>query len=80
VSPDDPIETIEAVAEAYDIEWLVVERDDAARALGPVLAGTRPAWIGAPVFTVPADDGGLPRLALFPVCPVPTDLARCSGS
>jgi hypothetical protein len=79
VSPDDPIETIEAVAKAYDIEWLVVERDDAARALGPVLAGTRPSWIGAPVFSVPSDDGGLPRLALFPVCVSPTDLARCSG-
>ncbi|HKB28222.1 MAG TPA: hypothetical protein VKC59_04295, partial [Candidatus Limnocylindrales bacterium] len=79
VSPDDPIETIQAVAQAYSIEWLVVERDDAARALGPVLAGTRPAWIGKPVFSVPSDDGGLPRLALFPVCPTPTDLSRCSG-
>ena len=67
VSPDDPIETIESVARAYDMRWLVLERDDAARALGPVLAGTRGrAWIGPPVFTVPAADGGLPRLALYP--------------
>ena len=75
VSPDDPIETIQAVAKAYDIQWLVVERDDAARALGPVLGGTRPDWIGAPVFTVPSADGGLPRLALFPVCPTATGTA-----
>jgi len=77
VSPDDPIETIQAVAEAYGIEWLVVERDDAAKALGPVLAGTRPPWIGAPVFTVPSEDGSLPRLALFPVCTYATDAAPC---
>jgi len=78
VSPDDPIETIESVARAYDIRWLVVERDDAARALGPVLAGARPSWIGPRAFAVPAADGGLPRLALFPTCFAATD-TRCSG-
>ncbi|HEY4226900.1 MAG TPA: hypothetical protein VGM49_01075, partial [Candidatus Limnocylindrales bacterium] len=77
VTPDDPIDVIESVARAYDTRWLVVERDDAARALGPVLAGTlRPSWIGAPVFSVPAADGGVPRLALFPVCTTPGD-TRC---
>ncbi|HYN69585.1 MAG TPA: glycosyltransferase family 39 protein [Candidatus Eisenbacteria bacterium] len=78
VTPDDPIDTIEAVARAYDTRWLVVERDDAARAMGPVLAGDRPAWIGPPLLTVPAPDGGLPRLALFPVCLDVGD-DRCSG-
>jgi hypothetical protein len=78
VTPDDPIETIQAVAQAYQTRWLVIERDNAARSLGPVLAGTRPAWIGPPVFTVPAADGGLPTLALFPVCTAPGD-TRCGS-
>jgi hypothetical protein len=77
VTPDDPIEVIESVARAYQARWLVVERNDAARALAPVLGGLRPAWIGAPVFQVAAADGGLPRLALYPVCVTAGD-ARCS--
>ena len=77
VTPDDPIETIEAVARAYGPRWLIIERNDAARALGPVLLGeSRPAWIGAPVFSVPSADGGAPRLALYPVCTVEGD-DRC---
>jgi hypothetical protein len=76
VTPDDPIEVIESVARAYGTRWLVVERADAARALAPALAGERPPWIGAPVFTIPSADGGLPRLALFPVCTVDGD-TRC---
>ena len=79
VTPDDPIEVIESVARAYAIRWLVVERADAAQALGPVLAGVRPAWIGAPVFAVPSTDGGLPALALFPVCTATGD-TRCAAS
>jgi hypothetical protein len=77
VTPDDPITTIEAVARAYHPTWLVIERGDAATALGPVLAGrSRPTWIGGPVFAVPSADGGLPALALFPVCTVAGD-DRC---
>jgi Dolichyl-phosphate-mannose-protein mannosyltransferase len=79
VTPDDPIDTIEAVARAYQTRWLVVERGDAARALAPVLAGTRPAWIGPPTFSIPAADGGLPELALFPVCTATGD-ARCGAT
>ena len=79
VTPDDPIETIEAVARAYEPRWLIIERDDAARALGPVLLGERrPGWIGAPVFSVPSADGGAPRLALYPVCVTDGD-TRCAG-
>jgi len=76
VTPDDPIDVIESVAKAYNTDWLVVERNDAARALGPVLAGTRPSWIGPPVFTVPSSDGGLPTLALFPLC-LGADVSAC---
>ena len=79
VTPDDPIEVIESVARAYETRWLVVERGDAARALAPVLAGTRPAWIGQPAFAFPADDGGLPQLALFPVCTTAGD-TRCGAT
>ena len=68
VTPDDPIDVIESVARAYETRWLVLERNDAARALAPVLAGKRPDWIGSPAFTVPAADGGLPTLALYPLC------------
>lgn len=79
VSPDDPIETIEQVARAYEIRWLVIESDDLARAVAPVLRGeARPAWIGGPVFQV-SDGSAIPRLALFPVCVADAD-TRCSSS
>ncbi|HUQ77844.1 MAG TPA: glycosyltransferase family 39 protein [Patescibacteria group bacterium] len=80
VTPDDPIETIEAVARAYRPTWLVIERGDAAGALAPVLRGeSRPSWIGPPAFIVPAADGGLPVLVLYPVCTVTAD-DRCSDA
>jgi hypothetical protein len=79
VTPDDPLETIEAVARAYETRWLIVERDAAARALAPILQGrSRPAWIGPPAYEIAAADGGTPRLALYPVCTTADD-ARCSG-
>jgi hypothetical protein len=77
VIPNDPIETIQQVADAYRIEWLVIERDNAVPALAPVLSGTgRPSWIGAPVYTIP-DASGPPRAALYPVCLSPRDV-RCA--
>jgi hypothetical protein len=80
VTPDDPIETIEAVARAYEIRWLILERDDAAQALGPVLSGdVDPAWIGPPAFSVPDRAGGLPRLVLYPVCTTTGD-SRCEAA
>jgi hypothetical protein len=75
VTPNDPIETIEAVARAYGIRWLIVEPSDAAFAFAPVLRGTRPTWIGPPVFSVAGDSDG-PRLVLYPVCVQPGD-TRC---
>jgi hypothetical protein len=78
VSPNDPIETIESVARAYRIEWLVLERDGIVPALGPVLTGeTRPGWIGPPVYTIEAADRGTPRAAVYPVCQGAEDV-RCS--
>jgi hypothetical protein len=77
VTPDDPIDSIESVARAYGTRWLVLERDDLARALVPVLRGeSRPPWIGPQVFGVPSSDGGPPRLAFYPVCASAAD-TRC---
>jgi hypothetical protein len=78
VSPNDPIDTIRDVADAYRIEWLILERDSIVAAVAPVLTGTsRPAWIGSPALTIPAADGGVPRAALYPVCLSPSD-PRCT--
>lgn len=78
VTPNDPIDTVEAVARAYGTRWLVLERDALVPALLPVLRGeARPAWIGGAVYSVPADDGGTPRLALYPICVTPGD-SRCA--
>jgi hypothetical protein len=80
VTPDDPIEAVEAVARAYQTRWLVLERSDIVTSLAPVLSGQqRPSWIGPPVFTIPASDGGAPRLALYPTCVIPGD-NRCSST
>jgi hypothetical protein len=77
VTPDDPIDVIESVAKAYDTRWLVLERNDAARALGPVLDGNRPAWIGPPAWVYPPNAQGHDvRLALYPLCLGP-DTSAC---
>jgi hypothetical protein len=78
VSPNDPIDTIHDVVTAYQTEWLILERDSIVKALGPVLTGqSRPSWIGAPILTIPAADGGAPRAALYPICLSPVD-TRCA--
>ena len=79
VSPDDPIETIRAVAEAYDIDWLVLERNGVVEALKPVLeSDQRPDWIGPASLTLfGREDEGPPDLVLYPVCTNPAD-ARCN--
>jgi hypothetical protein len=76
VSPNDPIETIQQVAEAYGIEWLVVEPNNSVAALAPVVAGARPAWIGPPIATIPGP-GGKPAEIVYPVCVSPQD-QRCA--
>jgi hypothetical protein len=75
VSPNDPIETIQEVADAYRIEWLVVEPDDSVKALAPVVAGARPSWIGPPIAEIPGP-GGKPSAIVYPVCISPQD-QRC---
>lgn len=92
VSPNDPIETIEEVARAYEIRWLVVERAQTVEALAPVIDGTANlAWIGPPVYVADAageplvDAVGVPvtgpdaAIALFPVCTTADDI-RCAES
>jgi len=61
---NDPPEIIRDVIEAYDIRWLVLDRDDSVKAMAPVLDGIpRPAWIGEPILA----EGRPTRLAIFRV-------------
>ena len=85
---NDPLPTIEQVARAYQIRWLILERSDAVPAVAPILDGAaRPAWIGPPVASRPAapsPDGvarpaGAVDVAVYPVCIAPDD-ARCAGA
>jgi hypothetical protein len=76
VTPNHPHHTIRRVAEAYGIEWLVVEPHDSVPALEPVVAGARPPWIGPPVVTIPGPDGK-PAEIVYPVCVSPQD-QRCA--
>jgi len=60
---NDPLDQIEAVARAYDIDWLVLDRDEAVASVEPILDGQRPAWVGAPVMT----QGDPVGLAVYPL-------------
>ena len=80
VLPDDPIDVVRAVAQGYDIRWLVLERDGIVEALAPVLRDDdRPDWIGPRTFQVASSDGGASILGLYPVCFEPAD-TRCAGA
>jgi len=83
---NDPLDTIEEVARAYEIRWLVLNRADTVASVAPILdEGPRPAWLGVPVASRPArqlpDAAPLPAgalgVGLYPVC---LDLAdiRCA--
>ena len=77
VTPNDPIETIRDVAEAYRIEWLVIERDDAVSALAPIFHGeARPSWVGPRLVGIPGP-GGITSVVVHPVCQSPLD-PRCA--
>jgi hypothetical protein len=61
---NDPLETIHDVALAYDIRWLVLDRDDAVPAVAPILDGeVRPTWLGDPILT----HGSPTSFAVYPV-------------
>ena len=78
VTTNDPLATELEIATAYRISWLVLERDEISTTMAPILSGeTRPPWIGGPVFSLAARDGGPPRIALYPVCLSPAD-RRCT--
>ncbi|OGO57139.1 MAG: hypothetical protein A2V85_03150 [Chloroflexi bacterium RBG_16_72_14] len=68
---NDPLETVEQVARAYDIRWLVLEAADSVPAAEAILIeGRRPAWVGAPVLQ--RED-----VAVYPVCTTDGD-DRCT--
>jgi hypothetical protein len=73
---NDPLETIREVATAYDIRWLVVERDDAVEAVSPIIDGTDSSgWVGPPIL----ERGEPTELAVYPVCTTPED-GRCADA
>ena len=75
---NDPLDTVEQVARAYEIRWLVVNRADSVSAAAPLLAGT-----AAGLGRRPDPRGGRRSdassdLAVFPVC-THADDTRCAG-
>ncbi len=61
---NDPLDTIEDVARAYDIDWLVLDRGDSVAAVAPILdGGPLPDWLGDPILEV----GSPVQLAIYPV-------------
>ncbi len=80
---NDPLDTVEAVARAYGIHWLVLDAGDTVTAAGPILDDdTRPAWIGPPVYTEPRSGttgGERFGVGVYPVCLEPDD-HRCAAT
>ena len=64
----DPLATIEEVGRAYDVRWLVLERDETVDAAGPILEGDLPAWLEAPIYREDTDADGRLDFGLYPVC------------
>jgi hypothetical protein len=68
---NDPLDTVRAVAVAYNTRWLVLERDDTVPAAAQILIdGIRPAWVGPPILAQP-------DVSVYPLCTTPTD-TRCA--
>ncbi len=65
---NDPLDTIHDVARAYDIRWLVLDRDDSVSSVAPILdGGPLPDWLGPPIMS----QGSPTQLAVYPVLPAP---------
>ena len=88
VTPNDSLEVIRQVAADYGIRWLVLERAHLVGPMFPVIESkARPAWIGAPIFTLPyngpatgdAAADSAPAVAIYPVCTRSGDL-RCGSA
>jgi hypothetical protein len=70
---NDPLATVEEVARAYDIRWLVLERADSVPAAQEILLdGHRPAWVWPPILASP-------DVSVYPVCTA-TDDPRCAAA
>ncbi len=70
---NDPLDTVEKVARAYGIRWLVLEPNDIVAAAEQILVGgQRPPWVGPPILGRDDIDGlpGLPRCRGRAVRPV----------
>lgn len=67
---NDPLDTVESVARAYDIRWLILEQADTVPAAKAILVdGQRPPWVGRPILS---GDG----VSVYPVCTTIGD-TRC---
>ncbi len=67
---NDPLDTVERVARAYGIRWLVLEPNDIVAAAEQILVGgQRPPWVGPPIL-------GRDDIEVYPVCLDPSD-TRC---
>jgi Dolichyl-phosphate-mannose-protein mannosyltransferase len=82
---NDPLATVEQVARAYGIRWLVLDAGDTVAAAGPILdADERPTWIGPPIDAGPAPavdaaaGDGRVTVGVYPVCLEPAD-TRCAA-
>ena len=59
---NDPLDTVEQVARAYGIRWLVLEPKDSVETVREILVDDRrPPWVGPPILKT---DG----VAVYPVC------------
>ena len=68
---NDSIDTVASVARAYDIRWLILEKDDSVPAAKAILVdGQRPDWVGHPILSTDA-------VSVYPVCTATGD-TRCA--